>query len=295
MPGRALWLWVHQLLKHFKKQDGESTLKERIKNGELGPLALGSITLGSHISQHKDRHADLFEGTLKFPSTNPFKTSRRTMKVIIKTYNLDNTNTLDRVIKRIKREADLWDSLKHPNIAEFLGVCYHRDFDVAGIVSPWFQNRSLSVFLQKNPDIDKSEMVYGIANGLDYLHQLTIVHGDLNPEQTSSTSDLYRAPELVDEYGTESSNSPYTTQQDVYSFGMTMVFVLSGQLPFYTYGPAKLGVQQANIGTQLRHTDYPGIGETHWELGTKCWARDPEARCSSATILEVLGGVRTAG
>ncbi|KAF4569713.1 hypothetical protein EYR36_009511 [Pleurotus pulmonarius] len=274
------------VLKHFKKQDGESTLKERIKNGELGPLALGSITLGSHISQHKDRHADLFEGTLKFPSTNPFKTSRRTMKVIIKTYNLDNTNTLDRVIKRIKREADLWDSLKHPNIAEFLGV-------------------------------------YGIANGLDYLHRLTIVHGDLNPEQSimvldngqpalvdfgraknlsrsgyttkaSSTSDLYRAPELVDEYGTESSNSPYTTQQDVYSFGMTMVFVLSGQLPFYTYGPAKLGVQQANIGTQLRHTDYPEIGETHWELGTKCWARIPEARCSSATILEVLGGVRTA-
>ncbi len=43
--------------------------------------------------------------------------------------------------------------------------------------------------------------------------------------KASSTSDLYRAPELVDEYGTESSNSPYTTQQDVYSFGMTMVFV----------------------------------------------------------------------
>lgn len=306
--------------KLFKKQDVSPTFKDRIKNGELGRFA-GTITLGGHISQHKDRHADLFKGTLD-TSRSPWKASQQT--VIIKTYNVDNNNTLDRVVNRIQREADLWESLKHPNVADFLGVCYHKSFDAAGIVSPWYSNGTLSVFLKNNPDIDKLGMVYGIASGLDYLHRLTIVHGDLNPEHSimvldngqpalvdfgrsknlsrsgyttkaSSTSDLYRAPELVDEYGIEASNSPYTTQQDVYSFGMTMLFVLSGQLPFYTYGPVKLGVQQANLGTQLRHTDYPGIEATHWDLGTRCWAQIPEARCSSATIMEVLSSVRTTG
>ncbi|KDQ26675.1 hypothetical protein PLEOSDRAFT_1042773, partial [Pleurotus ostreatus PC15] len=159
-----------------------------------------------------------------------------------------------RCSQRIKREADLWKSLKHPNIAEFLGVCYHKRFDAAGIVSPWYSNGTLSVFLKNNPDIDKLGMASAFICGLDYLHRLTIVHGDLNPEHSimvldngqpalvdfgrsknlsrsgyttkaSSTSDLYRAPELVDEYGIEGSNSPYTTQQDVYSFGMTMLFV----------------------------------------------------------------------
>ncbi|KAF5353499.1 hypothetical protein D9756_008127 [Leucocoprinus leucothites] len=78
------------------------------------------------------------------------------------------------------KEAMLWGQLHHPNIAPFYGI-YHLDESRGRIclVSPWMERGSLIDYLNANPLVTRMPFVLDIAQGLDYLHNENIVHGDL--------------------------------------------------------------------------------------------------------------------
>ncbi|KAG6382182.1 quinon protein alcohol dehydrogenase-like superfamily [Boletus reticuloceps] len=78
-----------------------------------------------------------------------------------------------------------WRRLDHMNIVPFLGVAYGFGMrDAMSLVSLWMPNESLHRFLVKyhdNLDLGhRLRFLLDIANGLQYLHSLAIVHGDLN-------------------------------------------------------------------------------------------------------------------
>ncbi|KAH8099662.1 kinase-like domain-containing protein, partial [Cristinia sonorae] len=87
--------------------------------------------------------------------------------------------------KAFCREALVWRQLRHPYVLSFLGVDT-KTFEPSGLhcmVSPWMENGSISDLIAKQDGsigrwvLDK--WVYEIAEGLSYLHDERVVHGDL--------------------------------------------------------------------------------------------------------------------
>ncbi|KAF8526300.1 hypothetical protein BU17DRAFT_26677, partial [Hysterangium stoloniferum] len=78
------------------------------------------------------------------------------------------------------REVRCWRSLEHKNIAYFIGVQYQANGSPA-LISLWYKNGASDKYLQANPHIDRMPIVRNsrIADGLEYLHENAVVHGDL--------------------------------------------------------------------------------------------------------------------
>ncbi|EIN13126.1 kinase-like protein, partial [Punctularia strigosozonata HHB-11173 SS5] len=84
-------------------------------------------------------------------------------------------------IIRLYREIIIWLSLDHPHVLPFYGVDGISFSPLVCMVSPWMHNGSLLQYIQKvdrsNLDVDK--LLYQSAQGMDYLHSRSIVHGDI--------------------------------------------------------------------------------------------------------------------
>ncbi len=156
-------------------------------------------------------------------------------------------------------EAGVWRKLRHPNILSCFGLL-HNSWDDIYLVSPWMDNGSLVHFVASNPEADRTTLVSGIpssssvtgqinftqlhdaAEGLAYLHQNDIVHGDIKglnalvtPDQRVALCDFglsklastintstgghgtlyWQSPELME-------GGPRTKEADVYAFGIMM-------------------------------------------------------------------------
>ncbi|KAJ7040824.1 kinase-like domain-containing protein [Mycena alexandri] len=92
-------------------------------------------------------------------------------------------------IQRLKREAEIWAQLNHKNVVPFLGMAHGIGGPV--LVSPLYELGNIGMFLSKRPEANRSDIVLGIAAGLEYLHAHEVVHGDLKLQNV-----------LVDDSGT---------------------------------------------------------------------------------------------
>ncbi|KAG8954581.1 hypothetical protein FRC04_011014, partial [Tulasnella sp. 424] len=148
----------------------------------------------------------------------------------------------EQLMTRIEIEAGVWASLKHPRILQFLGI--HKIGNELYFVSAFADNGSLPGFLERHPEVDRGRLIIEIAEGLAYLHQFGIIHGDLKGNNvlisggyhvllcdfglakhvTSRTSTSLRgvgsipwqSPELLQDACRR------TFQSDVYAFGITV-------------------------------------------------------------------------
>ncbi|KAF8141174.1 kinase-like domain-containing protein [Boletus edulis] len=85
----------------------------------------------------------------------------------------------------LRRELGIWRRLSHTNVVPFLGIAYGFGMhDAMSLVSLWMPNDTLQNFLAKHNDcldvVHRLRFLRDIADGLQYLHSLAIVHGDLN-------------------------------------------------------------------------------------------------------------------
>ncbi|KXN88557.1 hypothetical protein AN958_07193 [Leucoagaricus sp. SymC.cos] len=146
------------------------------------------------------------------------------------------------------KEFVLWAHLSHQNILPFYGVYAPREpIQRVGIVSPWIDNGDLDVYLTKHPESSRLPFVH-IISGLEYLHNLNIVHGDIKAKNilVSNTGHAmladfgisqimvsasirsqsgigtwrWMAPELLVQ------SAPFTKASDVWAFGCTCYEVL---------------------------------------------------------------------
>ncbi|KAG9044109.1 hypothetical protein FS837_008772 [Tulasnella sp. UAMH 9824] len=207
------------------------------------------------------------------------------------------------LIHKIEIEASVWTMLRHPRILQFLGI--YKTGDKIYLVSPFAENGSLPGFLSVRPDVHRRRLVIEIAEGLAYLHQCGIIHGDLkgnnvlvsNDEHillcdfglakhvTSRTSTSLRgvgsipwqSPELLRDA------SRRTFQGDVYAFGITIYEVLSGKEPYLDHS----GIGSIIAGVLLSAERPPkeplsGPDGTSylqlWQEASKCWDEDPALR-----------------
>jgi predicted Ser/Thr protein kinase len=165
---------------------------------------------------------------------------------------------------QFKQEAEIMAQLDAPNIVQYYGICI--DKIPFCIVMEYMPLGSLYVFLNDDSkQLDwqqRQQIMEDIARGLAYLHDKKIIHRDLkssnvllkveNNQLRAKLSDfgLAKIKTETQSISTRSVGSPawmapelfvetpkYTTQSDMYSYGMTGWEIVSRKRPFSETSP----------------------------------------------------------
>lgn len=170
-------------------------------------------------------------------------------------------------IRRFEAEAHMVAQLEHPHIVPLYD--YWREPDGAYLVMRWLRGGSLEATLERGPWPPEAtaHLLAQIASALALAHQRGIIHRDIKPanilldefgnaylsdfgiaKQTTPPvtparpgqvvgSPAYISPEAV-------NGEPLTPQTDIYSLGVVLYEMLTGQHPFADTSPADLLFKQ---------------------------------------------------
>ncbi|KAF8727742.1 Protein tyrosine kinase, partial [Rhizoctonia solani] len=209
-------------------------------------------------------------------------------------------------LKHAARELHTWSKCDHPNVAPLLGLLVFRGR--IGMISPWMGKGNLSSFLAKTPGVDRQSLCVQICEGLSYLHEIGIVHGDMKGPNvliaddgtavlsdfgnaflkdrtmkftpTTSASGMsirWSAPEIIN--GERPSKA-----SDVYALGTE---VISRRLPYERQSEVAI-VFLVTVRKELPERPeylpmYHDDAEKLWKLLLRCWS-EPEVRPTAAEV-----------
>nr|GAT50658.1 TKL/TKL-ccin protein kinase [Mycena chlorophos] len=248
------------------------------------------------------------------------------IRVAIKVLRETETATTDVIARRLRREARVWSKLKHRNVLPFIGVCYDlmpaRGMPRPALIAPFCKSGNVINFLRKHSDIDyfdRSQIVLGVASGLQYLHAHRVVHGDLtcsnilidkqgvpsicdfgiskildSPGFTTRPSGTpqYMAPELFSVFY-EDGRAVYgaataTYESDVYAFGLVALQILTSMS--LKNRPAQYFIPGMAVELlRPQYSDYVGLPflpKPVWNTLDLCWAPLPEMRPEISDVRE---------
>ncbi|XP_021893134.1 uncharacterized protein LOC110811072, partial [Carica papaya] len=228
----------------------------------------------------------------------------------------------ERLIADFWKEALMLSSLHHPNVVSFYGIVRDGPDGSLATVTEFMVNGSLKQFLQKKDrTIDRRKrliIAMDAAFGMEYLHGKNIVHFDLKCENllvnmrdpqrpVCKIGDLglskvkqhtlvsggvrgtlpWMAPELL-----SGKSNMVTEKIDVYSFGIVMWELLTGEEPYADMHCASIigGI----VNNSLR-PNIPSWCDPEWKaLMESCWASDPAERPSFSEISQKLRNMAAA-
>ncbi|QRV92063.1 Tyrosine kinase family catalytic domain protein [Ceratobasidium sp. AG-Ba] len=207
-------------------------------------------------------------------------------------------------LKHAAREIYTWYKCRHPNVQPLRGLVVFRN--QLGMVTTWETNGNLPEYLDRHPKAGRIDISIQVAEGLAYLHELGVIHGDLKGAnvlvskngvarladfgnatlqeytlqftQTSSKESVslrWAAPELF-------VGGKCSTQADVYAE------ILTGKVPWI--GKTDLAIMYSVMHKTLpeRPMEVMPIdsrkGDMLWALLTSCWEFDAEKRPNAQTV-----------
>ncbi|KAE9286708.1 hypothetical protein PR003_g26242 [Phytophthora rubi] len=214
------------------------------------------------------------------------------------------------ILNEFQSEVEIMSVLRHPNICRLLGACMeppHR-----ALVVELLQRGSLWGVLRMNrKSIDqemRSRFIYDTAKGMSYLHHFErpILHRDLKSPNllvdknfNIKLSDFglarvkahvqtmtgncgtvqWMAPEVL-------GNQKYTEKADVFSFGIVIWEIVTGECPYdgMSQIQAALGVLNRNLRPNIPRECPPFFSR----LMKACWNRQPELRPSFPHIVNAF-------
>ncbi len=104
------------------------------------------------------------------------------------------TDEVQEVVKTYGRECQLMVGLRHPNIAQFLGLCFREESELPLLVMERLEMNvnDLIDYALNIPFPLKISILNDTCNGLVYLHTMKtpIIHGDLTAKNVLLTSSL---------------------------------------------------------------------------------------------------------
>ncbi|XP_068648563.1 uncharacterized protein [Aristolochia californica] len=224
--------------------------------------------------------------------------------------------------------ADFWNEackladLHHPNVVAFYGVVLDGPGGSVATVTEYMVNGSLRNAVQRNDRIlDRRKrllIAMDVAFGMEYLHGKNIVHFDLKSDNLlvnlrdpqrpiCKVGDLglskvkcqtlisggvrgtlpWMAPELLN-----GSSSLVSEKVDVFSFGIVMWELLTGEEP---YADLHYGAIIGGIVSNTLRPPVPESCDPEWRsLMEKCWASEPSERPSFTQIASKLRSIAAA-
>ncbi|XP_010516676.1 PREDICTED: dual specificity protein kinase splB-like [Camelina sativa] len=258
-----------------------------IKNDDLEELKeLGSGTFGT-VYHGKWRGTDV------------------AIKRIKRSCFIGRSSEQERLTSEFWHEAEILSKLHHPNVMAFYGVVKDGPGGTLATVTEYMVNGSLRHVLLSNRHLDRRKrliIAMDAAFGMEYLHSKSIVHFDLKCDNllvnlkdparpickvgdfglskikrnTLVTGGVrgtlpWMAPELL-----SGSSSKVSEKVDVFSFGIVLWEILTGEEPYANmhYGAIIGGI----VNNTLRPT-VPNYCDPEWRmLMEQCWAPDPFVR-----------------
>ena len=181
-----------------------------------------------------------------------YKTKER---VAIKIIKKEAMNVSD--LELVKGEIDIMKLCRHPNVVRLLDHFENSEFIF--IVMEYLSGGDLGNHLQvKNFQFTEkraAEIMFQIANGLNYLHSYGVLHRDLKPDNCMISDNTDNATIKImdfglskvlaphervnDGFGTLSFvapevliRQPYNKQIDIWSMGIMLYYMLTSCLPF---------------------------------------------------------------
>ncbi|PBK59948.1 kinase-like protein [Armillaria solidipes] len=177
-------------------------------------------------------------------------------------------------------------------------------------------NGSLRQYITRTDDPDRHRLALDITRGMDYLHRLSIVHGDLKGDNILITEDHSAA--IADfgisgvmggtTFAMSSSSSLYggtarwqapevlrgghnSFPADVYSLACVYFEVFDGTIPWSGFNDAAVVM---NVCYEQKRPPRPrglvktGFPDLWWNLMVQCWAQEPSDRPTLHYLMESL-------
>ncbi|HEX3682818.1 MAG TPA: protein kinase [Bryobacteraceae bacterium] len=262
---------VQELLDSFDRSpgfmDGVISAVEAIRRATTDPDALEGTCIGPWKLLHRAGTGGMAAVYAGSRADHQF---HKTVAIKVVKPGMDSAE----VLRRFRTERQVLASLEHPNIARLLDAgttAYGLPFlvmeYVEGIpVDIYCDSRKLSVS-------ERLALFQTICSAVQYAHQNLIVHRDLKPSNILVTSD--GVPKLLDfgiakllrrEYSTEAAHltrsqfrpmtleyaspeqirgEPITTASDVYSLGVLLYKLMTGEHPYPLRGHSSTEIEQA--------------------------------------------------
>lgn len=296
------------------KRGGNQNLSARFGDFSLGEFDISTLQIIKNDDLETIR--ELGSGTFGTVSHGKWRGTDVAIKRIKKSCFTGRSSEQERLTTEFWREADILSKLHHPNVVAFYGVVQDGPGGMLATVTEFMVNGSLRhVLLSKERQLDyRKRLIIAMdaAFGMEYLHSKNIVHFDLkcdnllvnlkDPQRpickvgdfglskikrnTLVTGGVrgtlpWMAPELLN-----GSSSKVSEKVDVFSFGIVLWEILTGEEPYANmyYG--------AIIGGIVNNTLRPAVPsdcDSEWKLlMEQCWAPDPLARPSFTEITRRL-------
>lgn len=203
------------------------------------------------------------------------------------------------------QEVAIMRKVRHRNVVQFIGACTKKPH--LCIVFEYMRGGSVYDHLRMGGSLPISfilRVALEVCRGMDYLHKRKIVHRDLKaanllldehgtvkiadfgvarvvegPGVMTAETGTYRwmAPEVIE-------HKPYGQKADVFSFGVVVWELLTGEVPYSDMTPlqAAVGVVQQGLRPPIPARCPAALSD----VIRLCWQRDPSVRPSFEVLKE---------
>lgn len=213
-------------------------------------------------------------------------------------------------VKRFKIEAQSAASLTHPNIVSVYDV--GEDEGVNYIVMELLEGDSLKDYVESKGKLDIDETInlsIQIASALEAAHKSKIVHRDIKPQNIVLTRNMTQAKVTdfgiakmssaatittlgsstigsVHYFSPEHAKGGYTDEKsDIYSLGIVMYEMATGELPFNADSPVSVALKQIQEEPKAPKDVNPEITDALNDIILKAMAKNTTDRYQTATEL----------
>ena len=211
----------------------------------------------------------------------------------------------DKFIRRFEREAQSVSNLSHPNIVEVYDVGVEDNEHY--IVMEYIEGKTLKQLLKKRESLTLTEVIdimTQLTDGIAHAHESYIIHRDIKPQnimiednglikitdfgiamalnatqltQTNSVmgSVHYLPPE-------QASGKGATIKSDIYSLGILMYELLTGNVPFKGDNAVEIALKHMKDKIPSIRKQNPAIPQSVENILLKAAAKNPRNRYDSA-------------